>query len=141
MGPRRMDGAVAGGQMGPRPAGPGVQRSGVAARPGMGQRPAGAVPPPRPLASNPQMRPSQPVRRPMQPAGGRQLGHQASVQLAAPAQSQRPAQSQKPAQGQQSVQGQKMNSGVWIVLQFVIGLAVIAGVAAAVVWLWVKYYQ
>jgi hypothetical protein len=32
--------------------------------------------------------------------------------------------------------------GGWkIVLQFVVGLAVIASVAAAIVWLYIKYYQ
>lgn len=31
--------------------------------------------------------------------------------------------------------------GWWVVLQFVIGLAVIAGVAFAIVWLYVRYYQ
>ncbi|HSX00714.1 MAG TPA: hypothetical protein VLF67_00595 [Candidatus Saccharimonas sp.] len=31
--------------------------------------------------------------------------------------------------------------GWWIVLQFVIGLAIIAGVAAAIVVLYIRYYQ
>jgi hypothetical protein len=35
----------------------------------------------------------------------------------------------------------KRGGGIGVVIQFVVGLLVIAGVAAAVVWLWVKYYQ
>ena len=36
----------------------------------------------------------------------------------------------------------KRGGGGWkVVLQFVIGLLVIAGVAAAIVWLYIKYYQ
>jgi hypothetical protein len=35
----------------------------------------------------------------------------------------------------------KRGGGWKIVVQFIVGLAVIAGVAAAIVWLYIKYYQ
>jgi hypothetical protein len=57
----------------------------------------------------------------------------------------RPMRSAPVAQSQDFVRDEPVRTkkgGGWkVVLQFVIGLAVIAGVAAAIVWLYIKYYQ
>ena len=122
-----MDGAVGG----PRPAGQPMRPAAgpMPQRPVAGslQRPAGARPQqPMPRPAQPGMRPSQPVRRPMaqQPVGPDRQAQAAEYQQSGPAPAQR---------------GKGGNLG--IVIQFVVGLVVIIGVAAAVVWLWVKYYQ
>jgi hypothetical protein len=126
MGPaRRMDGfgrtgAAPQAQPQPRPAAPQA-------------RPAAAQPMrPRPVAAAGAMPGQRPVQRPMAAQGydraaGPRPG-QAPVQQAQPA---RPA----------KVRGERKGGGWKVALQFVIGLAVIAGVAFAIVWLYIKYYQ
>lgn len=117
MGPRRMDGT--------RPATPPARPVG-----GGTAKPL----PVRPAASNgvSATRPSQPVRRPMQQTQ--------ATRASLPAQPVRdPARSQPVAAPLETVP--RSRGGFGVVIQFVIGLLVIVGVAAAVVWLWVKYYQ
>jgi hypothetical protein len=139
MGPRRgMDGF--GPSSGQRPA-------------GQPQRPAGQRPAPQP---DPRQRPVQPapmpVRRPVAPTGQRPA-HAAQGRVPAQRGYQQPRPDQQYDEQEQYEQpqpkrmGRKQKapgggSGTWrVVLQFLIGLAVIAGVAAAIVALYIKYYQ
>ena len=137
MGPRRgMDGFA-------RPAGAPVPPPTPGQRPAQRQTPRPAQyppqrqvqqrPAPQPL---PQRRPAptQPVRG--QRPTGRPLGPQDYA---------RAAQEQEqlvPPKGKRARKPKRQGSGAWkVVLQFVIGLLVIAGVAAAIVALYIKYYQ
>lgn len=111
MGPRRMDGFA-------RPVGTPGSRS----QPQPSARPVGVPQRPQPLAA-PQ---SRPMPRPVPPR------HQPSQAQPQP-QPQAAAQQPKP---------ERSGGGAWrVVLQFVVGLAVIAGVAAAIVALYIRYYQ
>lgn len=97
------------------------------------QKPAPVAPAPRPA--------QRPVR-PVAPVAAASVARQQQ-----PAQGQRPQQSasnqrqQQPAQTQQQKPAKKKGNGWKIALQFIIGLLVIVGVAAAIVALYVKYYQ
>lgn len=81
------------------------------------QRPAGSMP--------------QGYQRPMAPQGYRQQ------QPVGPDQYQQPA----PEQSQRKPKRAKKGGGWRVVLQFVIGLLVIAAVASAIVVLYIRYYQ
>ena len=111
MGPRRMDGFARPGVAGARPA------------------PTGVRPQPAPVRPQPM-----PMQRPMAPA--------APMRQAPAAQVMRPAGREQPQpQAQPKVKPARARRGAWmVVLQFVVGLLVIAGVAAAIVWLYIKYY-
>lgn len=116
MGPRRMDGFAR--PTAARPVGP---------QPQARTQPQPSVRVAAPVRQAPQ--PAQPMARPVRPAP---LPQQA-VAGSAPA---RPAQPQpRPAQPQR-------RGGGWrVVVQFIVGLLVIVGVAAAIVALYVRYYQ
>jgi hypothetical protein len=97
-------------------------------------RPAGAPPVQnqgvRPLAPQTMAEPVRPVAQP-RPAG-------------IPARPMGPAQSRafEPESKPQSNNAPAKSGGGWkVVLQFVVGLLVIVGVAAAIVFLYIKYYQ
>ena len=83
---------------------------------------------PRPQVRRPEpVRPPQPQPRPVAPA------------RPAPVQAQRPAAAPMPAQAPAPA---KSSRGLWwVILQFVIGLLVVVGVAAAIIMLYIKYYQ
>ena len=115
------------------------------------QRPAGAPPrPPQPQPvgrpapqpqPQPQPRPAQrPQPRPVPPPGYRPdpYGRQAVTRQQEAATRQAPA--EKPAKPRRE-RRRRSGNGWRVVLQFVVGLLVIAGVAAAIVALYVKYYQ
>lgn len=51
------------------------------------------------------------------------------------------SQMQPAAAPRQAAPRPKGNRALWVALQFIIGLLVIAGVAAAIVMLYVRYYQ
>jgi hypothetical protein len=128
MGPRRMDGFPRPQPL-PNPAQPrpvrprtkeNVRQENVRQQP--------VRPQPAPLRREPQRQPQQqPVSRPVGQRRAQQP--QDSRQRPVAAQSSAPTKVRKP------------NRSWRIALQFVIGLAVIAGVAFAIVWLYVRYYQ
>jgi hypothetical protein len=83
----------------------------------------------RPVAPVPQPRPVAPQYRPAPPRGHAQDPYQQQAAPAAP-------------QQRQASRPRKRKGSVWgVVLQFIIGLLVIAGVAAAIVALYIRYYQ
>ena len=120
MGPRRMDGfarpvGAAGAQPQPRP------------------RPVAAAPMQPRMAPQPAQRPAQPLQRPVQPA-------QRSMQR--PAAPQGYYEPQQAVQRSEAPQPAAAKGGGWrVLLQFVVGILVIAGVAAAIVALYIRYYQ
>jgi len=83
-------------------------------------------------------RPQEPARQAAPPAPTR-------LQQPQPARQQRPVDARPAAYQQAQAQTQaapaKKGGGWKVALQFVIGLLVIAGVAAAIVYLYIKYYQ
>jgi hypothetical protein len=122
MGPRRMDGFA-------RPTG------GRPVQPGQGGRPAARPAGMRPMSpaavqAQPSVQP-QPVRRPVPQS-------QPVRQVGPASQADRRGGAQPPLEpaGRSSRGG-----GLGVLIQFIVGLLVIVGVAAAVVVLWLKYYQ
>ncbi|HEX3082424.1 MAG TPA: hypothetical protein VHQ86_04165, partial [Candidatus Saccharimonadia bacterium] len=111
-----------------RPQGAAGARPGMP-RPAAGQpvRPIGPAQP-RPVPQ-PMARPAMPVQRPQQ--------------YARPAAPEAPAPRMQPMQEapMPKAKRRKRGGGWMVALQFVVGLLVIAGVAAAIVWLYIKYYQ
>jgi hypothetical protein len=112
-------------------------------------RPAGAPPPPPP--HRPQMRPPEPVpqRRPapqptrlQQPqAAPRGYGRDPYARDPYPEQAPEPRREQRQPKPRKQ-RKQRSGGGAWrVVLQFVVGLLVIAGVAAAIVALYIRYYE
>ena len=115
MGARRVQGPAPARTLGPAPARP------------MGPRPAGPVA--RPQSARPMARPMQ-----QRPATAMQTGR--------PAQSAAGGRPMRPAPAAVQKQAPPKRGGGWkIVAQFLVGLIVIALVAAAVVWLYIKYYS
>ncbi len=128
MGPRRMDGA-------PRPqAAGGRPVQGAPVRPQMSPRPQGQ----RPMPVQ-QQRPMAAPARPMRPAPQQQ--YQPASQQQRPMRQQALQPEYAPREQQAPARTKKRGGGWKVVLQFVVGLAVIAAVAAAIVWLYIKYYQ
>lgn len=70
----------------------------------------------------------------------RPVQRQAMAQPKAAAMPQQPSAQPAPMPGQAAPRP-KSSRAFWVALQFIIGLLVIAGVAAAIVMLYVRYYQ
>ncbi len=90
----------------------------------------------RPASAARPMAPMQPAQRP-RPAGAGQMPQQRSMPM-------QRAGAQKPAAAlpmDDSFVDPKRTSGWKVALQFIVGILVIVGVAAAVVALYIKYYQ
>lgn len=142
MGPRRMDG-FGGVRPVQRPAGPAT--AGQRAPQPAAQRPAPQPMPasqrsvqsqPRPVQPRPQPRPAAPAGYAQQP-GYRQPQSAYSQSQSRQVQSRQQVQS-APASEAKPVK----TGGTWkVIVQFVAGLLVIAGVAAAIVYLYTKYYS
>jgi len=127
MGPRRMDGFARPGAAGGRPVAPGSRPAGQVQR-AQGPAPVAS----RPMAPRPAMAPQPRQPQPMRP----QQAMRPQPQMMQHEQPQY-EEGQAPVRQKRS---KAKRSGWKVVLQFVIGLAVIAAVAAAIVWLYIKYY-
>jgi hypothetical protein len=129
MGPRRMDGfGRSQGQPSapqPRPQQRVQQRS---------------VPQPRPSRALTQQQPL-PARREALPQRSVPQPQRRQSSVSTRQQPQQSRQQPAPVRAQRPVRQKTSRTGWRIALQFIVGLAVIAGVAFAIVWLYVRYYQ